>query len=215
LAGKVSGFAAYTSYEYLTELTHQAGRAASYRVMASQAGLTRAQQEQLGQAIEAHLGRNGITVADSTAGMLLGDTASEGFGVVTAFLLFLALLTALVGSIGLTGSMSLNVMERTREIGVLRAIGAADHVLMKMVLIEGALIGMLSWVLASLAAFPISVVMSNAISQSLFGGAADFGFTPIGFAIWLAAVIILSVLASVMPARNAAHLTIREVLSYE
>jgi len=215
LAGKVSGFAAYTSYEYLTELTHQAGRAASYRVMASQAGLTRAQQEQLGQAIEAHLGRNGITVADSTAGMLLGDTASEGFGVVTAFLLFLALLTALVGSIGLTGSMSLNVMERTREIGVLRAIGAADRILMKMVLIEGALIGVLSWALASLAAFPISILMSNAISQSLFGGSSDFGFTPIGFIIWLAAVIILSVVASVLPARNAAHLTIREVLSYE
>jgi putative ABC transport system permease protein len=135
--------------------------------------------------------------------------------VLTALLLFLALLTALVGSIGLTGTMSLNVMERTREIGVLRAIGAADRILMRMVLIEGALIGLLSWLLASLAAFPISILMSNAISQSLFGGSTDFGFTPIGFAIWLAAVIILSVLASVMPARNAARLTIREVLSYE
>ncbi len=215
LAGKVSGFAAYTSYEYLTELTHQAGRAASYRVVASQPGLTRAQQDRLGQAIEDHLARNGITVADATAGMLLGDTASEGFGVVTAFLLFLALLTALVGSIGLAGTMSLNVMDRTREIGVLRAIGAADRILMKMVLIEGALIGLLSWALASLAAFPISILMSNAISQSLFGGSTKFGFTPLGFAIWLAVVIILSVLASVMPARNAAHLTIREVLSYE
>jgi hypothetical protein len=97
LAGKVSGFAAYTSYEYLTELTHQAGRAASFRVVASQAGLTRAQQEHLGQAIEAHLDRKGIKVVDATAGMELGETASEGFGVVTAFLLFLAL-TALVGS---------------------------------------------------------------------------------------------------------------------
>jgi putative ABC transport system permease protein len=78
LAGKVSGFAAYTSYEYLTELTHQAGRADSYRVVDSQTWLTRSLQEQLGLAIEDHLARIGITVADATAGMMLGETAPEG-----------------------------------------------------------------------------------------------------------------------------------------
>jgi putative ABC transport system permease protein len=77
------------------------------------------------------------------------------------------------------------------------------------------LIGMISWVLASLAAFPISVLMSNALSQSLFGGQSNFGFTPVGFVIWMVAVVVLSVLASVMPARNATRLTIREVLAYE
>jgi len=135
--------------------------------------------------------------------------------VLTGFLLFLALLTALVGSIGLTGTMSLNVMERTREIGILRAIGASDQMLMRIVLVEGSLIGILSWLLASAAAFPISSLMSNSISQALFGGNAQFGFTFTGFIIWLVVVVILSVLASVMPARSATHLTIREVLAYE
>jgi putative ABC transport system permease protein len=96
----------------------------------------------------------------------------------------MALLTAIVGSIGLTGTMSLNVMERTREIGVLRAIGASNRTLMSMVLTEGILIGMISWILASLAAFPISILMANALSQSLFGAPSNFGFTPL-FAIWI------------------------------
>jgi putative ABC transport system permease protein len=145
----------------------------------------------------------------------MSKTASDGFNVLTVFLLFLASLTALVGSIGLTGTMSLNVMERTREIGILRAIGATDRTLMRMVLVEGGLIGVLSWMLASVIAFPISEIMSDSITLALFGSPANFGFTPIGFAIWLVAVVILSVLASVMPARGATHLTIREVLAYE
>lgn len=215
MAGKVSGFSAYTSYEYLSELNHQTGKAISYRVVSSWQGLGRAQQEALGRAIEAHLEGAGLDVVDVTTGMSLSETASNGFNVLTAFLLFLALLTAVVGSIGLTGTMSLNVMERTREIGVLRAIGASNRTLMQMVLVEGVLIGFLSWILASLAAFPISVLIAESISQSLFGASSKFGFTPIGFVIWMLAVLVLSVLASVIPARNATRLTIREVLAYE
>jgi putative ABC transport system permease protein len=215
LAGKVSGYAAYVSYDYLTELTNQLGRSASYRVVSTGENLTRSEQEALGRAIEAHLELSGIEVADVTTGESLSETASDGFDVLTAFLLFLALLTALVGSIGLTGTMSLNVMERTREIGVLRAIGASDGVLLRLVLLEGAVIGLLSWILASLASFPISEIMADTISQAIFGGPANFGFTLNGFLIWLAAVSALSVAASVMPARNATRLTIREVLSYE
>jgi putative ABC transport system permease protein len=215
LAGRVSGFSAYTTYEYLTELTHTEGRAAAFRVVSPSPNLTRTEQEVLGQRIEAHLDGYGIRVVDVTTGRALSEVAGEGFNVLTAFLLFLALLTALVGSIGLTGTMSLNVMERTREIGVLRAIGAADRVLLRMVLTEGALIGLLSWMLASAAAFPISSIMAESISQSLFGGSSQFGFTPIGFVVWLAIVVALSVLASVMPARGATRLTIREVLAYE
>jgi putative ABC transport system permease protein len=215
MAGKMSGFSAYTSYEYLSALIHQNGRAASYRIVSSHPGMNRAQQEALGRAIEARLAQSGIRVVDLTTGQSMSQTASNGFNVLTAFLLFMALLTASVGSIGLAGTMSLNVMERTREIGVLRAIGASNRTLMRMVLVEGMLIGMLSWVLASLAAFPISILIANGLSRSLFGGPSNFGFTPVGFAIWMAAVVVLSVLASVIPARNATRLTIREVLAYE
>jgi putative ABC transport system permease protein len=215
LAGTVSGFAAYTSYEYLSDLTNQEGRAGGYRVVSSTPNMSKAEQEALGQAIEAELALHGINVLDVTTGETLGKVASDGFNVLTAFLLLLAILTAMVGSIGLTGTMSLNVMERTREIGVLRAIGASDSMLMRLVLVEGGFIGILSWILASIAAFPISTLMADTLSWSLFGGPSTFGFTFTGFILWLGAVIVLSVFASVMPARSTTHLTIREVLAYE
>ncbi len=215
LAGKVSGYSAYATYEYLSDLLNQPGRAVSFRVVSHSLDLSNVEQEALGRAVEVRLSRSGIRVVDVTTGKHLLKTASDGFDVLTSFLLFLAILTALTGSIGLTGAMSLNVMERTREIGILRAIGASDRALMRIILTEGALIGLMSWILASLAAFPISELMSDSISQSMFGGPANFGFSPTGYVLWLAAVTVLAVVASVMPARNATRLTIREVLSYE
>jgi putative ABC transport system permease protein len=83
------------------------------------------------------------------------------------------------------------------------------------VIVEGLLIGMISWLLGSLLAFPISTLLSNSISLALFDAPSDFGFTPLGFLLWLAAAFVLSILASVLPAGNAARLTIREVLAYE
>jgi putative ABC transport system permease protein len=215
LAGNSSGYLAYANYNYLSELIHQPNKAATYRIVASQQNLNLDQQEQLGRAIEAKLSQRGIRVTDLTAGLSLSNTASKGFSTLTAFLLFLAILTALVGSIGLAGTMSMNVMERTREIGIMRAIGASNAILTRMVIFEGMLIGLISWLLGALIAFPISILLSETISQALFQASTDFGFTPTGFILWLVAVILLSALASVIPARNASRLTIREVLAYE
>jgi putative ABC transport system permease protein len=82
-------------------------------------------------------------------------------------------------------------------------------------MIEGVLIGLMSWILGTLVSFPIGSLMSNAIILALFGASAKFSLSPLGIILWLAIVLVLSALASILPARNAARLTIREVLSYE
>ena len=127
----------------------------------------------------------------------------------------MALLTAFVGSIGLMGTMSINVLERTREIGVMRTIGATDFIVIQSVIIEGVVIGLITWFLAIGLAYPISFALLNIIGQAMAGSSFALIFTPLGVALWLAMVILLSIVASVMPARNAARLTINEVLAYE
>ena len=99
---------------------------------------------------------NGFDVISATASRSLIGNATLGLDTLTFFLLIMSGLTAAVGSIGLMGTMSMNVMERTREIGVMRAIGATDRQVMNQVLLEGMLIGLISWVLAFGLAFPIS-----------------------------------------------------------
>jgi putative ABC transport system permease protein len=216
LAGKSGGYVAYTTYEFLSVQIHEVNRARTYRVTATGTGpLTLAQQEDLGRNIEQHLKDRGFEVAEIEAGQSLTATTANGLNILTGFLLIMALLTAIVGSIGLAGTMSMNVLERTREIGIIRAIGASDQAVVNLVMIEGVSIGVMSWVLGTLLALPITTLMSNAIINALFGADAKFIFNPIGIILWLVIVLVLSALASILPARGAANLTIREVLSYE
>jgi putative ABC transport system permease protein len=140
---------------------------------------------------------------------------SQGMNILVIFLLTMALLTAIVGSIGLMGTMGMNVLERTREIGVMRAIGAVDGEIIKSVVIEGMMIGLISWAIAVVISFPISFFLLRIISTAMIDTEMSLKITGSGFVIWLAVVIILSVIASMVPARNAARLTIREVLAYE
>ena len=113
------------------------------------------------------------------------------------------------------GTMSINVLERTREIGVLRAIGASNRAVLGIVIAEGVLIGVLSWLIGALLALPLSFLFSNAVGVAFLQMPLDFVFSLQGLAIWLGLVVALSALASFLPAWNAARLTVRDVLAYE
>ena len=215
LAGKSTGFRAYGSYEYLSHFIGSPGKAISFQISSSKPNLTLEEQRQFGKLIEATMRPKGYELASINAGLFALSSSTEGLNILTVVLVFMAFLTALVGAIGLMGTMSMNVMDRTREIGIMRAIGASDRTVMSLVLVEGLLIGMISWLLGSLLSFPISNWLNEILSRAIFDAPSILSITPVGFIIWLVLVIILSVSASVLPAQNAAHLTIREVLSYE
>lgn len=215
LAGKLSGLASYVNLDYFNTLPGQVqNQAAVYRAVAKDK-LDAAAQKVLAANVQSMLEANNLQIGSISTGSRINESAANGFNVLTTFLLVLAILIALVGSIGLTGTMSMNIMERTREIGIMRSIGASDRVLTRMVLIEGLIIGWLSWGLGALLSFPISSIMSNSITEALFGAPSSLEFSITGFIIWFALVSILSILASILPARNATRLTIREVLAYE
>jgi putative ABC transport system permease protein len=97
----------------------------------------------------------------------------------------------------------------------MRSIGAVDKVIMRTVIAEGALIGMISWVIGALLSIPFSFLLSDIVSNAVFKFPIPVIFTAEGFVIWLVIVLALSAVASILPARNAARLTIREVLAYE
>ena len=113
------------------------------------------------------------------------------------------------------GTMGMNVLERTREIGIMRSIGAVDGEVMRTVIVEGMLIGGIAWFIGALLSFPITYLLSDIVSLAIFQSPIAVHFTYQGFVIWLLVVLALSAVASVLPARNAARLTIREVLAYE
>ena len=203
----------YASYDVIANMLSSPSQAASYRVVADESTLER--QEQVSTDLDAHLRALGFRVSDIEAGLVTQKQTSQAMNILITFLVLMALLTAFVGSIGLTGTMGMNVLERTREIGVMRAIGAVDLEIIKSVVVEGVLIGLISWAAAVLLSFPISYLLLKIISEAMINATIPLAFTIWGFVIWLAVVVALSVVASMWPARSAARLTIREVLAYE
>ncbi|MFZ2096655.1 MAG: FtsX-like permease family protein [Anaerolineales bacterium] len=204
---------AYSTYDYISELLNLPHQSFSYRIVTDEHSLL--YQKQMSATIDSYLRDLGYHVSETQAGLATLETASESLAILINFLLIMALLTACVGSIGLTGTMGMNVLERTREIGVMRAIGATDGQIMKTVMVEGMIIGLISWFLGAIFSFPITILLSRIISLAIFNSPSQFVLSPQGFFIWLGLVLVLSALASVLPARNAARLTIREVLAYE
>ena len=124
-------------------------------------------------------------------------------------------LFAVVGGLSLTGAMSLNVLERTQEIGIIRAVGASSRVVIQIVIVEGLLIGLMSWLIASLLAFPLGKIMTVVVGISFIKVPLDYAFAPSGIGLWLIFVLVLSVLASYLPANNASRIVVREALEYE
>ncbi len=149
-----------------------------------------------------------------TSDDLRGGTQSVFDLLVMLFLLAGALLV-LVGGIGLAGAMSLNVIERRREIGVMRAIGASNRTIARLVITEGLTIGILSWVLGALAAVPLSWMLVRVIGTAFLKSPLSYSFSMAGVLLWLALVLVLSVVASLLPARGAWRTSVRETLAYE
>jgi putative ABC transport system permease protein len=171
------------------------------------------------EALEATLEQKGISVRPSStfgektiAGITEG--AGEGYAIILNLLAVMAIVIALVGGVGLSGILSLSVLERRREIGVMRAIGASSWQVIRLFIGEGLVLGLLSWVIALPLSIPTAYAfttqgLSFALNQQLV-----YQFTPTGAGLWLVIITILAIIASALPARGAARISVRESLSY-
>ncbi|HSM23495.1 MAG TPA: FtsX-like permease family protein [Anaerolineaceae bacterium] len=204
---------AFTSFNNLANILKTPSHAFSYRVVTYKHDL--AHQMKMANLIDEQLTSSGYKVISIIAREEIVRQGLEKIEVLIYVLLFLSVLTGIVGGIGLSGTLSLNVLERTAEIGILRAVGAYDSVISRLITFESLFIGLTSYVLGIIASFPISFVLTNLVNVAIFGARSEFVMTPKGVIIWFFILVPLSLIASYIPARNAVRLTIREVLAYE
>jgi putative ABC transport system permease protein len=142
------------------------------------------------------------------------ETTENTFSITTTMLLALAVIVALVGGIGLMGSLSISVVERVREIGVMRAVGARSGTIMGMFVMEGILQGLISWAIAVPLSFIIGQPLSNGLGQVLFQANLDYQYNWGAVLTWLVIIVVISTLASILPARNATQISVRDSLAY-
>ena len=134
---------------------------------------------------------------------------------VAGFLGNMSLLMIVVGGLGLASTMSLSVLERTREIGVLRAIGAQHSAILVMVQVEGLVIALLSWAVAIPLSLPMSIALGNAFGRVMLKVPVRLVPELSGVALWMGVVVALSLVACAWPAIRATRITTAAALAYE
>ncbi len=203
----------YAPSTAIDALTRSAGKAGLLMVVTERHD--DAGQRDTGAAVRDTLDRAGMAVALVQTRSEIKATIDTLFTVMLLFVSVMSLLLGVVGGLGLAGTMTMNVVERSREIGVMRAIGARDRSVLVVFLAEGLLIGFLAWVAGVLVSLPISKILSDALGESFVQ--RPLAFTPAldGIIAWLVVVAILAVIASFLPAWRATRLAVREVLAYE
>ena len=141
--------------------------------------------------------------------------AEAQFNIIVYLLLAMAILAASVGAVGLLSTFSINVYERRREIGVMRAIGATSRSVAGIYIAEGIIVGVLSWLLSAPVSYLASRFFSDAVGMATMEAPLEFRYSIAGLLGWLALVTVIGALASLWPARNATRVSVREALSYE
>ena len=132
--------------------------------------------------------------------------------ILIATLALIAVAMAIVGLIGLTSALGISVLERTREFGVMRAIGASRAIIVRSVLVEGLCIALLSLVPA--------IVVSRALSRGVGGVLASvaqqdlvLSLSMSGVVTWSVTLCVAAAAVSALPASRAAGMTVREAIS--
>jgi len=203
----------YANYPYYANVTGEVGRAGTVQVVTDNHDA--AYQDQVRKAMEQHFKSVGMRTGGGITSGLIRQSNETLFNILVGMLLIMAILMAAVGGLGLMGTMTLNVLERTREIGVMRAIGASNGAIRGIVMFEGMMIGMISWLIGALVAIPLGQLLSEALGIVIFQMPLHYVVATDGVIIWFIVVLVISTLATVLPAHNASRLTVREVLAYE
>lgn len=134
--------------------------------------------------------------------------------IITGILLVMAALFVIVGGLGLTSTMSLNILDRTRELGIMRAIGASTSNVMEIIILEGSFIGTLSWLIAILFSMPPTFLMGKVI-EIFLESPMNLVVSVEGWIMWFFVIVAIGTVASAFPAWNAAKQPVNEVLAYE
>jgi putative ABC transport system permease protein len=213
ITGNVSPPLLYVNYEYLSVLVGEPDMAYSLRIITSQHDAVT--QRRVNDQVQAAFEARGIQINSTQLGVDFIEGQKDQTDILVYFMLLMASLIAIVGGLGLMGTMSINVLERTREIGVMRAIGASNGDIQAIVIVEGMVIGIVSWAISILASLPITNVLCYGVGMAILTAPMPVVYGVSGVIAWLVFTIVLGTLASALPARQASRLTVRDTLAYE
>ena len=156
----------------------------------------------------------GIKV-QSTASVSRSEAISEGhLGPIVMIVLAIAVAMGVVGGIGLASTMSTNVLDRTRELGVMHAIGARPKAVRRIVVAEGVFLALTSCLVAVIPALALTAILGAGLGNLFMDAPLPFRVSMLSVGVWFVLVILGAALATDAAATRASRITVREALAY-
>lgn len=203
--------AAYVAADAFARVTGTVGRARLLR-LATRAATPEARALAV-RDLDRDLGEARAGVESVTPLAELRTAVGDHIEILVRALAALAAILAIVGALGLASTMGVSVVERTRELGVMKTLGASPARIARGLVAEGAVIGACSWVLAFGLSLPLTLLVDGVVGNLGFLAPLPLVVSPLAVLGWLALVAAVSSAATLLPARRASRLSIREALT--
>jgi putative ABC transport system ATP-binding protein len=193
----LSGSRIYMEYGSFGQLTNRPNQVDTIRVRGNLETIgSNAEQDVIAFQLENRFENASLSKSSSiTRNAIFGDF-TDVFDLILVVLMIMAGLLALVGGLGLTGTLGINVLERTREIGVLRAVGASNVSVRQVIVIEGVVVGLISWVLGALLSGPSGRALAGAVVNAVMQADVSYTYSFWGLLLWLVVVGFIAVFSS-------------------
>jgi putative ABC transport system permease protein len=170
----------------------------------------------------ANVDAKATTITDALADASIPNTAvklyeqqksnQQNFLPLVLVFVLMILIVAVVGALGLFSTLTMNVFERQKEIGVMRSVGAPTGTILWTFLLEGLLLGLLGWVLGVAASGLAASTLVGFLSDKLVS--MNYVFPLDGLAKTLAAILGVAFISSIGPSLAAARMRIAQILRY-
>ena len=171
-------------------------------------------REAVAEVVDGALTGGGIEVRSAESVGRQEASTGAHLAPILVILLATALPMGLLGCIGLASTMGANVLERTREFGIMHAIGARPKTVRRIVLAEGVIIALASCLLAAIPALGVTAAIGALLGNLFFSAPLPFRVSLLAAGIWTALVVLGAMLATEAAASRASRLTVREALAY-
>ncbi len=204
--------AAYVSPEDFVRAVGTVGKTNAVRVVMK--GHDKKTANAVTKEVERALEKEDIRIKVNITETRLVDAQSGHVYVLIFALITMSAIMAVVGALGLMSSMGANVVERTREFGIIRTLGGGAGTVMLSIIGEGVFTGLMSWAAAIVFSLPLSAAVGRFIGNLAFRSPLPLSLSAPAVVIWLAIIVLGSAAASAYPAWKASRLNIRETLAY-
>lgn len=191
------------------------GDSSRQNILISTENLTSEEQLNVSKEIEKRFQAEGIEISENWNIGLLRKALAEHLNVIAGLLSAVALLAVVVGGLSIASAIGINITERRRELGILRAIGANSHQTISMITFEVILMGIAGWLLGLILAYPVSIWAGNYFGQIFLHTDLNNTISVSGAFLWLVISILAAFVSGLIPAYKAAGSPLKEMLSYE